>query len=100
VLVEGKTRFVPGTRVGVIFEGPKAPPTVKARVVRCQVSAIAGGGSLQYQSAIQFEQRIEVPVDEASLPQQAAPVVAPPPKAAGSKKQDEPLPPPKLQNRW
>ncbi len=55
VLVEGKTRFVPGTRVGVIFEGPKAPPTVKGRVVRCQVSAIAGGGSLQYQSAIQFE---------------------------------------------
>jgi hypothetical protein len=100
VLVEGKTRFVPGTRLGVIFEGPKAPPTVKGRVVRCQVSAIAGGGSLQYQSAIQFEQKIEVPVDEASLPQQAAPVVAPPPKAAGSKKQDEPLPPPKLQNRW
>jgi hypothetical protein len=100
VLVEGKTRFVPGTRVGVIFEGPKAPPTVKARVVRCQVSAIAGGGSLQYQSAIQFEQRIEVPVDEASLPQQAAAVAAPPPKAAGSKKQAEPTPPSKLQNRW
>jgi len=69
--------------------------------VRCQVSAIAGGGSLQYQSAIQFEQKIEVPVDEASLPQQAAPVAAPPPpKAAGSKKQAEPPPPPKLQNRW
>src|SRR6476620_1447203 len=100
VLVEGKTRFVPGTRVGVIFEGPKAPPTVKGRVVRCQVSAIAGGGSLQYQSAIQFEQKIEVPVDEASLPQQAAPVAAPPPKAAGSKKQAEPPPPQKLQNRW
>ncbi len=100
VLVEGKTRFVPGTRVGVIFEGPKAPPTVKGRVVRCQVSAIAGGGSLQYQSAIQFEQKIEVPVDEASLPQQATPVAAPPPKAAGSKKQAEPPPPQKLQNRW
>ena len=57
VLVEGKTRFVPGTRVAVIFEGPKAPPTVKGRVVRCQVSAIAGGGSLQYQSAIAFERR-------------------------------------------
>jgi hypothetical protein len=101
VLVEGKTRFVPGTRVGVIFEGPKAPPTVKGRVVRCQVSAIAGGGSLQYQSAIQFEQKIEVPVDEAALPQQATPAAAPPPpKTAGSKKQVEPPAPPKLVNRW
>jgi len=101
VLVEGKTRFVPGTRLGVIFEGPKAPPTVKGRVVRCQVSAIAGGGSLQYQSAIQFEQKIDVPVDEAALPQQAAPPVAPAlPKAAGSKKQAEPVAPPKAYNRW
>ncbi len=100
VLVEGKTRFVPGTRVGVIFEGPKAPPTVKGRVVRCQVSAIAGGGSLQYQSAIQFETKIEVPVDEASLPQQAAPAAPAPPKTAGSKKQAEPPSPPKLVNRW
>jgi hypothetical protein len=85
----------------VIFEGPKAPPTVKGRVVRCQVSAIAGGGSLQYQSAIQFETKIDVPVDEASLPQQAAPAAAPPPpKTAGSKKQAEPTSPPKLVNRW
>jgi PilZ domain len=101
VLVEGKTRFVPGTRVGVIFEGPKAPPTVKGRVVRCQVSAIGGGGSLQYQSAIQFEQKIDVPVDEASLPQQAAPAAAPAPsKAAGSKMPAEPPSPAKLSNRW
>lgn len=104
VLVEGKTRFVPGTRVSVIFEGPKAPPTVKARVVRCQVSAIAGGGSLQYQSAIQFEQKIEVPVDEAALPQAAAPPPPPAPKASASssKKQTpaEPPPPPKAYNRW
>jgi hypothetical protein len=104
VLVEGKTRFVPGTRVGVIFEGPKAPPTVKARVVRCQVSAIAGGGSLQYQSAIQFEQRIEVPVDEAALPQAAPPPPAPAPKPSGSSSkkqaQAEPPPPPKIYNRW
>ena len=104
VLVEGKTRFVPGTRVSVIFEGPKAPPTVKARVVRCQVSAIAGSGSLQYQSAIQFEQKIEVPVDEAALPQAAAPPPPPAPKASASssKKQTpaEPPPPPKAYNRW
>jgi PilZ domain len=98
VLVEGRTRFVPGTRVSVIFEGPAAPATVKGRVVRCQVSAIAGGGSLQYQCAIQFEQKMEVPVDEASLPQPAAPAVAAQ-KASGSKKQ-EPQAPPKAYNRW
>ena len=104
VLVEGKTRFVPGTRLSVIFEGPKAPPTVKARVVRCQVSAIAGGGSLQYQSAIQFEQKIEVPVEEAALPQAAPPPPAAAPKtsASGSNKRApvEPPPPPKAYNRW
>jgi hypothetical protein len=103
VLVEGKTRFVPGTRLSVIFEGPKAPATVKARVVRCQVSAIAGGGSLQYQSAIQFEQRIDVPVDESALPQASAPpAAAPAPKATNSKKKEaEPPPaPPKAYNRW
>jgi PilZ domain-containing protein len=99
VLVEGKTRFVPGTRVSVIFEGPRAPAAVKGRVVRCQVSAIAGGGSLQYQSAIQFEQKIEVPVDEAALPQAPAPTAPAPAKTAGSKKQEQHAPP-KAYNRW
>jgi hypothetical protein len=101
VLVEGKTRFVPGTRVSVVFDGPKAPPTVKARVVRCQVSAIAGGGSLQYQCAIQFEQRIDVPVDESALPAAATPP-APAPQPAGSKKQHQETVPArvKVYNRW
>ena len=40
VLVEGRTRFVPGTRVTVIFEGGFTPPSTKARVIRCQVSSI------------------------------------------------------------
>ena len=62
VLVEGKTRFVPGTRVTVHFEGTIKPNQIKARVVRCQVSAIGGGGSLQDQSAIAFEGRMELPV--------------------------------------
>jgi hypothetical protein len=65
------------------------------------VSAIAGGGSLQYQSAIQFEQKIEVPVDEAALPSsQRRPQRHLLPKTAGSKKQAEPPAPPKLVNRW
>ena len=36
VLVEGKTRFVPGTRVTVHFEGTIKPNQIKARVVHCR----------------------------------------------------------------
>ena len=100
VLVEGKTRFVPGTRVSVIFEGPTAPPAVKGRIVRCQVSAIGGGGSLQYRSAIAFEARVELAVDETSLPQAPAPVPQPVPKAS---KKDKDAPAAQLVpagNRW
>jgi PilZ domain len=97
ILVEGKTRFVPGTRLNVIFEGPGAPGTVKGRVVRCQVSAIGGGGSLQYQSAITFETNIELPIDEA--PKGAA--TAEPAPAAASKQTGTPEPKSqRLRNRW
>jgi hypothetical protein len=58
VLVEGRTRFVPGTRVTVIFEGGFTPPSHKGKVVRCQVSSISGG-ALRYQSGIQFEKKLE-----------------------------------------
>jgi hypothetical protein len=64
-LVEGRSRFVPGTRLTVMFEGPTAPDAVRGRVVRCQVSAIGGSGQLQYQSAIAFDARIELQIDEA-----------------------------------
>jgi PilZ domain len=96
VLVEGKTRFVPGTRVSVIFEGPSAPKAVKGKVVRCQVSSIGGGGSLQYQSAIAFETRIDIPVDEAALPH-PAPAAEAPQKPSGQKTAP---PPPVAVNRW
>ena len=95
VLVEGKTRFVPGTRVTVIFEGPAALKNVKGKVVRCQVSSIGGGGSLQYQSAIAFEAKIELPVDEAALPPQPTADAAP--KASGKEKAAAPPP---VVNRW
>ena len=99
VLVEGKTRFVPGTRVSVIFEGPAAPATVKARVIRCQVSAIGGGGSLQYHSAIAFEAKIDLQVDEATLPQQPSPPPPPAPAKKSSKAAAAATPAP-LVNRW
>jgi PilZ domain len=104
VLVEGKTRFVPGTRVTVHFEGAIKPNQIKARVVRCQVSAIGGGGSLQYQSAIAFEGRMELPVDEAALPASAAasPVEEPPSKKgkAAAAAPSAPAAAPRVYNRW
>jgi len=106
VLVEGKTRFVPGTRVTVHFEGTMKPNQIKARVVRCQVSAIGGGGSLQYQSAIAFEGRLELPVEDSALPASAvaapAPVDEPAPKK-GKAAVAPPPParnPPRVYNRW
>ena len=106
VLVEGKTRFVPGTRVTVHFEGTIKPNQIKARVVRCQVSAIGSGGSLQYQSAIAFEGRMDVPVDEAVAPPLPPPVVEepPPPKKGKAAAAPPPPPPPaptqRVYNRW
>ena len=107
VLVEGKTRFVPGTRVTVHFEGTIKPNQIKARVIRCQVSAIGGGGSLQYQSAIAFEGRMDLPVEESVLPHPAvappAPVEEPAPKkgkAAAAVVSQTPPSPPRVYNRW
>ena len=108
VLVEGKTRFVPGTRVTVHFEGTIKPNQIKARVVRCQVSAIGGGGSLQYQSAIAFEGRMELPVEGSALPPGAVAAPAPVEETPAPKKGKAaaaPPPPPspapsRVYNRW
>ena len=105
VLVEGKTRFVPGTRVTVHFEGTIKPNQIKARVVRCQVSAIGGGGSLQYQSAIAFEGRMDLPVEESALPAAAVAALvdeAPAPKKGKAAAAPPPPPPaaPRVYNRW
>ncbi len=105
VLVEGKTRFVPGTRVTVHFEGTIKPNQIKARVVRCQVSSIGGGGSLQYQSAIAFEGRMDLPVEESALPAAAvAALIEEPPAPKKGKAAAAPPPPapapPRVYNRW
>jgi PilZ domain-containing protein len=70
VLVEGRTRFVPGTRVTVVFEGGFTPPNARGKVVRCQVSSISGG-ALRYQSGIQFEKKFDAL--EPQVPAGAAP---------------------------
>lgn len=103
VLVEGRTRFVPGTRVTVHFEGSIKPNQIKARVVRCQVSAIGGGGSLQYQSAIAFEGRMELPVEDSALPHQTPVPEEPAPPKKGKAPAAAPPPQPvaaRVSNRW
>jgi hypothetical protein len=58
VLVEGRTRFVPGTRITVLFDGGFSPARMKGKVVRSHVSSI-NDGVLIYQSGIQFENRLD-----------------------------------------
>ena len=91
VLVEGKTRFVPGTRVTVHFEGSFRPAQIKGRVVRCQVSSISGG-MLRYHSGIQFEHRLEQSPNEQGAGAPAAAAEAPPPPPAAPARV--------LVNRW
>jgi hypothetical protein len=75
VLVEGRTRFVPGTRVTVIFEGNFTPPSKTGKVIRCQVSFIVAG-ALRYDSGIQFDKRLDVLEIKAPAPLPRAPAPA------------------------
>lgn len=94
ILVEGKTRFVPGTRLTVNFEGPGAPSPAKGRVIRCQVSAIGEGGSLQYQSAIAFDETIDVPLGNPPQMSASSPVAQPTPANRSEPQMQRP------RNRW
>jgi hypothetical protein len=58
VLVEGRTRFVPGTRITVLFDGGFSPARIKGKVVRSYVSSIKDG-MLRYHSGIQFDNRLD-----------------------------------------
>ena len=72
VLVEGRMRFVPGTRITIIFEGGFSPARMKGKVVRCQVSSI-NESTLCYQSGIQFENRLDRNPGEMAVAQPALP---------------------------
>ena len=63
LLIDSTQRFAPGQRVTVHFEGRLATRQMKARIVRCQVSVISAKGSLQYQTAMAFDERIALPND-------------------------------------
>jgi hypothetical protein len=90
ILVEGRTRFVPRTRVTVSFEGGVSPLQVKGRVVRCQVASIVNG-QLCYQSGIQFDVRVSLPEADVAQAQAAHAAAAAKPPAGGT---GEP------RNRW
>jgi hypothetical protein len=93
MLVEGRTRFVPGTFVSTFFDGGFKPAQAKGKVVRCQVSSIVGG-ALQYQSAIQFHSLLDVDLGGIA----AARPVATAEAAAASPPADSPRR--TLANRW
>jgi len=109
VLVEGRTRFVPGTRVTVVFDGGFTPAQIKGRIVRCQVSSIHDG-SLRYQSGIQFDKKLEthpgdlkeaLPEPTLGAPAAAAAAETPAPAAAAAKQASaSKQPAPQLVNRW
>jgi PilZ domain len=99
ILVEGRTRFVPGTRVTVIAEGTFTPTQMKGRVVRCQVSSI-NGGALRYQSGIQFDQRLDANPAETEPASQAAAPAATPPRPGQPAAQTQAVASRKVANRW
>ena len=99
ILVEGRTRFVPGTRVTVVVEGTFKPAQMKGRVVRCQVSSISGG-ALRYQSGIQFDQRLDANPAETEPPVQAASAVTAPSRPGQPAPQPAATASRKLANRW
>jgi hypothetical protein len=101
VLVEGRTRFVPGTRVTIHFEGGFTPAQIKGKIVRCQVSSISGG-ALRYQSGIQFDKRLDSNPSEGTAidrnPASASPV--PVAAAVASSSTTSTAKARKLANRW
>ena len=65
-LVEGNARIKPGERVTLVMEGLE-PKQVPGRVVRSIVTAIAGTGTLRFQTGIAFDQRIRLPLPASPL---------------------------------
>jgi len=64
VLVECASRVSVGTALTVTFEGTFTPSSVVSRVTRCEVSGIAGDGSLRFHLGMAFDRRIAVDEDD------------------------------------
>jgi hypothetical protein len=63
-LVECADRVSVGTALTVTFEGTFTPSSVVSRVTRCEVSGIAGDGSLRFHLGIAFDCRLALDDDD------------------------------------
>jgi len=94
VLVECASRVAVGTALTVGFVGSFTPASVVSRVARCEVSGIAGDGSLRFHLGIAFDSRLALDDDDTAaarapeLVASALPVAGPSPR------------PVLLRNRW
>lgn len=59
-LVEGDSRMAPGASVELrLPPAASAVPVVRARVIRCSVSALIGAESVRYAAALEFNHIVE-----------------------------------------
>ena len=61
LLVECSSRALPGAATTVHFKGTFDPPSIKSRVVRCEVKGIAVDSTLRYHLGLSFATRIALP---------------------------------------
>jgi PilZ domain len=103
LLMESATRYAPGQRITVQFEGKFPTKRIKGRIVRCQVSAINEKRELRYHIALVFENRLilhstagAAPRSTAAKTKQGAACDA----DTASPKEEEPANAPGPVNRW
>jgi hypothetical protein len=100
LLMESHTRYAPGGRITVHFEGPIATKQIKGRIVRCEVSAIGEKGALHYQTAVAFYGRLSLAVNDAKPFTHTADEPVSPQAAASSASAEAPDDSPETLNRW
>ena len=100
LLMESHTRYAPGGRVTIHFEGPIATKQIKGRIVRCQVSAIGENGALQYQTAVAFNGRLSLAVNDVKPSINTGAEAEALPAASSSASAEEPEDPYETLNRW
>jgi PilZ domain-containing protein len=100
LLMQSHTRYAPGGRVTVHFEGPIATKQIKGRIVRCEVSAIGEKGALEYQTAVAFYGRLSLAVNDDKPFTTTVEEPDPPQAAESSASAEEPEDAPESLNRW
>jgi len=96
-LVQCASRALPGAAMTVHFKGTFDPPSIKSRVVRCEVTGIAVDGALRYHLGLASATRIALP-NEAGGDVDAREAALSAPLLAASA--TEAVAAPVLRNRW